>query len=292
MSRRATRSSTSTPSCGASSRGSRPRGCWPFRRLAGGRRSFAAGLARRRRSRRPVTDCAVRSAPCRHRPATSPRRAASRHWAGMSPISRSPPGTRPRSRFSGDPARQRMRANRRKEPAMDVLDKCREFTLAREAMAAGVYPFFTSFESNDGATARHGGRGMVMCGSNNYLGLTNDTRVLEASRMALERLGSSCTGSRLNNGNLRLHEELERQLADFFAKPAALVFSTGYHANVGTVSALLSPSDVAILDREVHASVFDGCRMSGAPTRFFAHNDPDDLAAKLSLCRAQAGKLV
>jgi 8-amino-7-oxononanoate synthase len=175
---------------------------------------------------------------------------------------------------------------------MDVLDKCREFTLARDAMTAGVYPFFTSFESNDGATARYGGRGMVMCGSNNYLGLTKDARVLEASRIALESLGSSCTGSRLNNGNLRLHEELEQQLAVFFDKPAALVFSTGYHANVGTVSALLSPSDVAILDREVHASVFDGCRMSGAPTRFFAHNDPDDLAAKLSLCRAQSGKLV
>jgi 8-amino-7-oxononanoate synthase len=175
---------------------------------------------------------------------------------------------------------------------MDVFDKCREFTLAREAMAAGVYPFFTSFESNDGATARFDGREMVMCGSNNYLGLTKDARVLEASRLALESLGSSCTGSRLSNGNLLLHEQLERQLAIFFDKPAALVFSTGYHANVGTVSALLSPRDVAILDREAHASVFDGCRMSGAPTRFFAHNDPDDLAAKLSLCRPQAGKLV
>ena len=93
-------------------------------------------------------------------------------------------------------------------------------------------------------------------------------------------------------GTFGLHDDLERQLAAFFGKPAALVFSTGYHANLGTGSAMLGPGDIVVIDRDVHASLFDGCRMSGAPTRFFSHNDPDDLAAKLALCRVGAGKLV
>src|SRR3954451_1835070 len=98
---------------------------------------------------------------------------------------------------------------------MDLFDKCRSFTMAREAMGLGIYPYFVPFEDHDGTIARLDGRDIVMCGSNNYLGLTTDARVLEASHAALERSGSSCTGSRLLNGNLALHEELERELARF-----------------------------------------------------------------------------
>jgi 8-amino-7-oxononanoate synthase len=175
---------------------------------------------------------------------------------------------------------------------MDILEKCQKFVRAREAMAAGYYPYYLPFTGHDGTICQLAGRELVMCGSNNYLGLTTDRRVTEASRAALERYGSSCTGSRLLNGNLWLHDELERRLAAFFGKPAALVFSTGYHANVGTMSALLAPGDVVFVDREAHASVIDGCRMAQARVRSFAHNDPAHLRAKLAKCPAGVGKLV
>jgi 8-amino-7-oxononanoate synthase len=175
---------------------------------------------------------------------------------------------------------------------MDVLDKCQRFVRAREAMTAGYYPYYLPFTGHDGTVCQLGGRELVMCGSNNYLGLTTDRRVIEASRAAVARYGSSCTGSRLLNGNLWLHDELERRLADFFGKPAALVFSTGYHANVGTMSALLGPGDAVFIDREAHASAIDGCRMAPASIRMFAHNDPAHLRAKLAKCPPDAGKLV
>jgi len=147
---------------------------------------------------------------------------------------------------------------------MDVLDKCEAFTIARQAADAGIYPYFAPFHDHEGTTAQLHGREIIMCGSNNYLGLTTDPRVVEASRAALFASGTSCTGSRLLNGNLQLHEELEAELAAVYGKPAALVFSTGYHANVGTISALLSRGDTVFLDKEAHASAIDGCLMSGA----------------------------
>jgi 8-amino-7-oxononanoate synthase len=175
---------------------------------------------------------------------------------------------------------------------MDILEKCHKFVRAREAMDAGYYPYFLPFTGHDGTVCQLAGRDLVMCGSNNYLGLTTDPRVAAASQEALERYGTSCTGSRLLNGNLWLHDELERRLADFFGKPAALVFSTGYHANLGTMSALLAPGDTAIVDKEAHASVIDGCRMAQATIRTFAHNDAAHLRAKLAKCPPGAGRLV
>lgn len=174
---------------------------------------------------------------------------------------------------------------------MDILDKCQQFVRAREAMAAGYYPYYLPFTGHDGTVCQLNGRELVMCGSNNYLGLTTDHRVTTASRAALDRYGSSCTGSRLLNGNLRLHDELERRLADFFGKPAALVFSTGYHANLGTMSALLGPGDTAFVDREAHASAIDGCRLAQVPIRTFTHNEPAHLRARLAKS-PPGGKLV
>jgi 8-amino-7-oxononanoate synthase len=175
---------------------------------------------------------------------------------------------------------------------MDLFDKCRDYTIARDAMAAGIYPYFIALDANEGPTVRYRGREVVMCGSNNYLGLTTDERVLAASRAALDVYGPSCTGSRFLNGNIRLHEELEHELAAYFGKPAALVFSTGYQANVGTISALLSKDDVIFTDADVHASLIDGCRLSRSKVRRFAHNDPTDLARQLATYPSAAGKLV
>ncbi len=175
---------------------------------------------------------------------------------------------------------------------MDLFDKCRSFTTAREAVDRGIYPYFAPFQNSEGAVAVLDSREVVMCGSNNYLGLTTDRRLLDASLAALSDSGTSCTGSRLLNGNLALHEELEAELAAIYGKPAALVFPTGYHANVGSISALLSRADTVFVDREAHASAIDGCLMSRATVKFFGHNDADDLRARLARSAPTRGSLV
>jgi 8-amino-7-oxononanoate synthase len=174
---------------------------------------------------------------------------------------------------------------------MDLFRKCREFTAARDAKADRFYPYYLTLEDHDGATVSHG-RELIMCGSNNYLGLTSDPRVRRAAAEALQRYGSSCTGSRLLNGNLRLHEDLEAELADFFGKPAALVFSTGYQTNVGTIAGLLARDDFVLIDRDAHASIIDGAKLSRGAQKWFAHNDTADLERQLADCPPGAGKLV
>ena len=178
---------------------------------------------------------------------------------------------------------------------MDLFEKCRTDRLlieAKQAIAAGIYPYFIALEEHEGTVATYQGRKVIMCGSNNYLGLTMDPRVREASRQALEHYGPSCTGSRFLNGNLTMHEQLERELAAFFGKEAALVFSTGYQTNLGTISALVGRNDVAIVDKDDHASIVDGCRLSFGELKRFVHNDMDDLERQLRTCPPRAGKLV
>lgn len=131
-----------------------------------------------------------------------------------------------------------------------------------------------------------------MLGSNNYLGLTTDPRVRQAAAEALERYGTSVTGSRFLNGTLELHLELERRLARFIGKEAALVFSTGYQTNLGTVSCILGKGDYAILDKDAHASTVDGVMMSRGELKRFKHNDLEDLERVLSKLPKDAGKLV
>ena len=121
---------------------------------------------------------------------------------------------------------------------MSILRKCEEYTLARETQAAGIYPYFAPIEESTATEARIGGEWKIMVGSNNYLGLTHHPRVLDAARRALVRYGSGATGSRLLNGTLSLHDELEQRFADFFRKEAALVFTTGYHSPIGVVVTL------------------------------------------------------
>src|SRR5512136_192568 len=160
---------------------------------------------------------------------------------------------------------------------MDLFDKCHGFTEAKEAIAAGIYPYFIPLTENEGSEAVFRGHRLIMCGSNNYLGLTTHPKVRQAAMEAIERFGTSCTGSRFANGTLEMHEQLERELAAYVNKEAALVFSTGMQTNLGTISALVSRGDVVILDKDDHASIVDGARLSWGETRRFHHNDMKNL---------------
>lgn len=174
----------------------------------------------------------------------------------------------------------------------DLFDKVHGFTEAKEAMALGVYPYFRALSHSEGVTATFEGKEVIMLGSNNYLGLTMDPRVRSAAAAALERFGPSVTGSRFLNGTLELHLELERRLAHFVNMEAALVFSTGYQTNVGTLSAILGKNDVAILDKDAHACIVDGVVMSRGEMKRFKHNDLEDLDRVLSKLSSEVGKLV
>jgi 8-amino-7-oxononanoate synthase len=175
---------------------------------------------------------------------------------------------------------------------MDIFEKCRSFTEAREAIAGGYYPYFIALAENEGTVAVHQGHRLIMCGSNNYLGLTTHPKVRQAAKDAVDRYGTSCTGSRFLNGTLELHERLECELADWVGKPSALVFSTGMQTNLGTISALVARGDVAVLDKDDHASIVDGARLSWGETKRFRHNDMADLERVLSGISPDKGKLI
>jgi 8-amino-7-oxononanoate synthase len=159
----------------------------------------------------------------------------------------------------------------------DLFQKCREYTRHLEVQARGLYPYFQPIESAADAEVSIAGRRLIMIGSNNYLGLTTHPRIKEAARKALEKYGSGCTGSRFLNGNLDIHLELEARLARFVRKEAALLFSTGFQTNLGTLSTLAGKEDLILCDRMSHASIIDGCRLSFARTVKYRHNDMADL---------------
>ncbi len=160
---------------------------------------------------------------------------------------------------------------------MDILEKCFEFNEVEETKARGAYFFFRELDCPQGPEVTLNGRRMIMIGSNNYLGLTTHPRIKEAATKAIEKYGSGCAGSRLLNGNLVIHEELEEKLAAFVRKEAAVIFATGYQANLGAISSLVGRHDLVILDQYDHASIIDGCRLSFGRTVKFRHNDMDDL---------------
>lgn len=175
---------------------------------------------------------------------------------------------------------------------MDIFEKCYNFTYAKEFMASGYYPYFIAMQGNEGSEAIFQGRRMIMCGSNNYLGLTTHPKVRQAAIEAIERYGTSCTGSRFLNGTLELHEQLEGELADWVGKQAALVFSTGMQVNLGTISSLVSRCDVVVLDRDDHASIVDGARLGWGKVKRFQHNNVEDLERVLSGIDDNTGRLV
>jgi 8-amino-7-oxononanoate synthase len=175
---------------------------------------------------------------------------------------------------------------------MSLFEKCYRFTKAREVMAAGVYPYFIPIEASyDTEVIIHGER-KVMVGSNNYLGLTHHPRVLEAAERALRLYGSGCTGSRFLNGTLDLHERLEERLARFVNQESALVFSTGFQANLGVISALVGREDHLFSDKLNHASIVDGARLSFGTVHRFPHGDLRALEKELARTPAEAGKLI
>ena len=174
----------------------------------------------------------------------------------------------------------------------DLFDKVGNYTQAKEAMAMGIYPYFRALSDSEGTTAVFEGKEVVMIGSNNYLGLTTDPRVRQAAIDAVQRYGTSVTGSRFLNGTLELHLELDRRLARFVGKEAALVFPTGYQSNVGAITALVQKGDYVIVDKDDHASIVDGCLMCRGEMKRFRHNDISSLEDVLSKLPADAGKLV
>jgi 8-amino-7-oxononanoate synthase len=172
-----------------------------------------------------------------------------------------------------------MRATKTDRP--DIFTKCRNYTRAKEAMAAGVYPYFLAVEGSEDTEVSIGGKRLIMIGSNNYLGLTHHPKVLEAAEQAARKYGTGCTGSRFLNGTLDIHEKLEVELAEFTGFEAALCFSTGYQTNLGVVTGLLGREDVILIDKLDHASIVDGCAMALGETVRFKHNDMEDLEKAL-----------
>lgn len=175
---------------------------------------------------------------------------------------------------------------------MDIFEKVHGFTAAREAISKGYYPYFIPLTENEGNIAEYHGHRLIMCGSNNYLGLTTHPKVRAAAKAAIDRYGTSCTGSRYLNGTLEMHEQLEHELAEWVGKESALVFSTGMQANLGAISAIVGRGDIVILDKDDHASIVDGARLSWGDTRRFRHNDMADLARVLDSIPDDKGRLV
>jgi 8-amino-7-oxononanoate synthase len=171
-----------------------------------------------------------------------------------------------------------------KTPVADVspfFDKCYRYEDAEKVRKAGVYSFFRVVESAQDPEVSIGGRRLIMLGSNNYLGLTNDPRVKEAAIEAVRRYGSGSAGSRFLNGTLDLHVRLEERLAEFMRQEAAVTFATGFQVNLGVISCLVGKGDTVYLDKQDHACIIDGARLSFGDVRKFRHNDTGDLKRQM-----------
>jgi 8-amino-7-oxononanoate synthase len=179
--------------------------------------------------------------------------------------------------------------------AKDVFEKAIGYTKADEFRRAGLYPYFTEFSGavdSGEAEVMMGDRRILMFGSNNYLGLTTNTEVKAAAIEAIARYGTGCSGSRMLNGTMDLHVQLEEELARFMGRESALVFGTGFQTNLGALSTIAQKGDVIIADRNIHASLLDGCLASFARTTRFRHNDMADLEKVLQSLQPDEGRLI
>lgn len=174
----------------------------------------------------------------------------------------------------------------------DIFTKAYEFTKAEEIKAEGLYPYFKPLQATDGTTVHIDGREVIMAGSNNYLGLTNDPRVIEAAQDVISVYGTGCTGSRYLNGTLDLHLELEEKLAEFMNKDACVLFSTGYQTNEGSIQTIAGRQDVIFSDKDNHACIVTGTLISNAKTMRYQHNDMEQLRKLLNRADADTGKLI
>jgi len=175
---------------------------------------------------------------------------------------------------------------------MDLFQKCEDFKLADEYKAMGIFPYFRELQSRQDTEVIMEGKRRIMLGSNNYLGLTTDPDVVEAGLKALREYGTGCSGSRLLNGTLKLHLELEEELAAFLGKEAVTTLPTGFQTNLGIISALVGRNDYVICDRDNHASIYDGCKLSFGKMLRFRHNDMADLESCLKRVPEGAGILI
>jgi len=174
----------------------------------------------------------------------------------------------------------------------DIFAKAYDFTKAEEIKAQGLYPYFKPLQATDGTTVKIEGREVIMAGSNNYLGLTNDPRVIEAACDVLKVYGTGCTGSRYLNGTLDLHLELEEKLAEFMRKDACVLFSTGYQTNEGSIQTIAGRQDIIFSDKDNHACIVTGTLVSNAKTMRYQHNDIEQLKMLLERADEEAGKLI
>jgi 8-amino-7-oxononanoate synthase len=176
---------------------------------------------------------------------------------------------------------------------VDIFRKCAESAKYYASVRdRGIYPYYRAISSGQDPVVTHMGQELVMLGSNNYLGLTNHPEVKEAATVALAMFGTGCAGSRLLNGTLDIHLDLERRLEAFLHREAVLTFSTGFQVNLGVLSCLLGRSDVALLDSLNHASIIDGCRLSFGKSYKYCHNDMAALEKKLANTADDKGKLI
>ncbi len=165
---------------------------------------------------------------------------------------------------------------------MDLFDKCKNFTAARELEQVGLYPYFQPISSEQDTEVIINNKKVLMLGSNSYLGLTVHPKVKKAAIDAIEKYGTGCAGSRFLNGTLDIHEKLEERLAAFVNKEKALLFSTGFQANLGAIAGLMNKGEYVILDKSDHASIVDGTRLSYGEVKRFIHNDMASLERVLS----------
>ena len=175
---------------------------------------------------------------------------------------------------------------------MDLFRKCEEPSLADEYKAKGIFPYFRELQSRQDTEVIMEGKRRIMLGSNNYLGLTTDPDVMEAGLQAIRDYGTGCSGSRLLNGTLKLHLELEEELAKFLRKEAVTTLPTGFQTNLSIISALVGRNDYVICDRDNHASIYDGCKLSYGKMLRYRHNDMEDLERQLERVPESAGILI
>ena len=174
----------------------------------------------------------------------------------------------------------------------DIFDKAFQPSLASQLKEQGVYPYFHALESRQDIEVIMEGKRRIMLGSNNYLGLTTDPVVVEAGIRAFEKYGTGCSGSRFLNGTLEMHLELEKELADFLNKEAVVTFSTGFQSNLGIISAVVGRNDYVICDKENHASIYDGCKLSYGKMLRYDHNNMEQLERCLQRVPENAGALI
>ena len=174
----------------------------------------------------------------------------------------------------------------------DIFEKCEKYTLANDYRAMGIYPYFHALESRQAPEVIMEGKRRIMLGSNNYLGLTENPEIIQAGVDALKTFGTGVSGSRFMNGTLTMHLELERELAAFLRKEAVMTFPTGFQSNLGIISAIVGHGDYVICDRENHASIYDGCRLSYGRMLTYGHQNMEELEMQLKKIPDSAGRLI